>query len=164
DIIAYHFDHTKGKSVKGMNILNFMLSSVFDGQTVNCPVSFYIMEKTVKYTDEKTGKERRKSEVTKNQVMIDTLHRLCKLNQIKFKYVLFDTWFASSEVMKYIHMKLKKQFVCPLKVNRLVALSYQDKLAGNFVPVSEVSLESGAAIEVWIKGLDFPILLSRQVY
>jgi len=164
EIIAYHFDHTKGKSVKGINMLNFMLSSNVDGRIVNCPVSFHIVEKTVKYPDQQTGKDRRKSPVTKNQVVLDTLHRLCKLNHVKFKYVLFDTWFAASDTMAYIHTKLKKKFVCPLKTNRLVALSYQDKLAGNFVPVSEVSLESGAAIEVWIKGLDFPVLLSRQIY
>lgn len=164
DMIAYHFDHTQGKTVKGLNVLNFMLSSDEDGQTVNCPVSFHIVEKTVKYVDQKTGKERRKSEIPKNQMVIDTLHRLCKLNQIKFKYVLFDVWFASSDTMKYIHVKLKKHFVCPLKTNRLVALSYEDKLAGRFVPVSEVSLESGAVTEVWIKGVDFPVLLSGQVY
>ena len=26
EIISYHFDHTKGKSVKGINIVNFLLS------------------------------------------------------------------------------------------------------------------------------------------
>lgn len=32
DIIAYHFDHSKGKIVKGMNIFNLMQSSVVGGQ------------------------------------------------------------------------------------------------------------------------------------
>lgn len=164
DVVCYHFDHTKGKSVKGINVLNFMLTSHHDGQYVNCPVSFHTVEKPIKYIDEKTGKERRKSEVKKNQIVVDTLHRVSKLNQVKFKYVLFDVWFAASDTLEYIHTKLKKKFVCPLKTNRLVALSLEDKLAGNFVPVSEVSLEKGAAREAWIKGFDFPVLLSRQVY
>lgn len=164
DVVCYHFDHTKGKSVKGINVLNFMLTSHVDGQYVNCPVSFHVVEKPTKYIDEKTGKERRKSEVKKNQVVVDTLHRLCKLNQVKFKYVLCDVWFASSDTLTYVHTKLKKEFVCPLKTNRLVAMSLEDKLAGKFVPVSEVSLEKGTVTEVWVKGMDFPVLLSRQVY
>ena len=164
NVIAYHYDHTRGRSVKGINVLNFMLSSSVGDTQVNCPVSFHVVEKPIKYIDEKTGKERRKSNVKKNQVVIDSLHRLCKLNQVAFKYVLFDSWFGSSATLKYIHRTLNKKFVCPLKVNRLVALSEQDKLAGQFVPVSEVGLEKGMVTTVWVKGIDFPMLLSRQVY
>ena len=51
-----------------------------------------------------------------------------------------------------------------MKTNRLVALSKQDKLAGNFVTVSDINLESGQTQQVWVKGLDFPVTLTKQVY
>lgn len=50
----------------------------------------------------------------------------------------------------------------PAKANHLVALSYEDKLVGNFVPVSQVSLQSGAVIEVWNKGIGFPCPALRK--
>ena len=164
DIICYHFDHGSGRSVKGMNIVNFMLTSPIDGQQVNCPLAYNIVEKTIKYVDPKTGKQKRKSERTKNDIVLEVVHRLVKLNHVKFKYILFDVWFAASHTLNYIHRKLKKHFVCPLKTNRLVALSKKDKLSGNFVTVSEIDLESGMTQQVWVKGLDFPVTLTKQVF
>jgi len=164
DIICYHFDHTQGKSVKGMNIVNFMLTSHIDDQYVNCPVAYHIVEKTIKYLDAETGKQKRKSDRTKNEIVLEALHRLVKLNRVKFKHILFDVWFAASPTLAYIHRKLGKHFVCPLKTNRLVALSKKDKLSGNFVTVSGISIESGTAQQVWVKGLDFPVTLTKQVF
>lgn len=164
NIICYHYDHTKGRSVKGMNIVNFMLTSHMDGQHVNCPVGYHIVEKPIKYLDGKTGKQKRKSEQTKNEIVLEVLHRLVKLNHVKFKHILFDVWFAASPTLSYIHRKLRKRFVCPLKSNRLVALSKKDKLSGNFVTVSGISLENGTAQQVWVKGLDFPVTLTKQVF
>ena len=66
--------------------------------------------------------------------------------------------------MKYIHDKLKKSFVCPLKTNRKVALSLEDKHKGQFISVKDVPVESGNVIQVWVKGLDFPVNLVRQVF
>lgn len=164
EVISYHYDHTKGKAVKGINILNFLLSSHYQEQMVNCPLAYEVIRKTQWYTDEKTGKQKRSSAKTKNEIVLEHLHRVVFLNKVKFKYLLFDTWFAASETFKYIHDKLKKVFVCPLKSNRLIALSKEDKMHGRFVNVSDVQLESNEVREVWIKGLDFPVQLLRQVF
>jgi hypothetical protein len=40
---------------------------------------------------------------------------------------LADSWFSSSENMKYIHATLEKQFIFALKSNRLIALNKEDK-------------------------------------
>ena len=119
ELISYHFDHTKGRTVKGINILNFLLSSPYQDQIVNCPVAYQTIRKTEKYIDKKTGKEKLKSSQTKNEIVLSQLHRLVFLNKITFQYILFDSWFSASETLKYIEHKLAKQFVCPLKSDRL---------------------------------------------
>jgi len=59
---------------------------------------------------------------------------------------------------------LKKYFVAALKSNRKVALSWEQKLSGKFQKVSELDLQKNQAIQVWLKGLDFPVLLTKQVF
>ena len=164
DLIAYHFDHTVGKAVKGINILNFQLSNHIKDETVNCPLSYELITKTETYVDNKTGKTKRKSLKTKNEIVLAHLHQLTFGNKVQYQYILFDTWFAASATLEYIHRKLKKTFVCPLKTNRLVALSKADKLEGKFIHLSELQLERQGCREVWIKGLDFPLQLTRQVF
>lgn len=163
ELICYHYDHTEGKMVKGINILNFLLSGHCQQQTVHCPLAWEVIRKTEPYTD-KAGQQKRRSPKTKNEMVLEHLHRIVFLNQVKFKYVLFDSWFSASETLKYIHTKLKKTFVCPLKYNRLVALSQQDKQQGKFIHVSQVPLESQQVRQVWIKGVNFPVQLTRQVF
>ena len=163
DIICYHWDHTKNKSVKGINLLNFLLRSEKNSEILNCPVSYEIIKKTERYIDKK-GKEKRKSTITKNEMVIETLHRLTKLNKIKYKYILFDTWFGASDTLEFIHHKLNKKFVCPLKSNRLIALNEEDKYKGRFVNVSEINMESEEVKQVWVKGLDFPVNLVKQIF
>lgn len=164
EIICYHFDHTKGKTVKGINIVNFLLSNEVGDELLNCPLSYEIIAKTETYVDKKSGKIKRKSPKTKNEIVLEQLHQLTFRNQVKYKYVLFDSWFSASDTLAYIHKKLKKVFICPLKTNRLVALSKEDKLAGKFIHLSEVSLENRQCLTVWLKGLDFPVKLTRQVF
>ena len=66
--------------------------------------------------------------------------------------------------MTHIHGKLKKHFVVALKSNRLVALSKEDKQQGRFVRVDQMAWPEQAPVQAWIKGLGFPVLLSRQIF
>ena len=63
-----------------------------------------------------------------------------------------------------IHHDLNKHFVSALKSNRYVALSKTDKLEGKFYKVDQLDIQSGSVLQVWIKGLDFPVLLTKQVF
>lgn len=163
EVINYHFDHSVGKSVKGINILNFLLSSNMKNDIVNCPVAYHVIKKTKAFVDSK-GKTKFKSVQTKNDIFRQVLENLQFKCVLKFKYILFDLWFSSSDNMDFIHKKLKKIFVCPIKKNRLVALSYEDKLAGNFVAVNKLDLSTDDTLTVYIKGNDFPTLLVKEVY
>jgi hypothetical protein len=44
-----------------------------------------------------------------------------------FRYIINDSWYASPDNMKMIKRDLKKEFVMPLKANRKVALSTEQK-------------------------------------
>lgn len=87
----------------------------------------------------------------------------CIQNQLKFRYVLMDCWFAAKENFEFI-VKKNKHFVAALKNNRLVALSLDDKKQGRFTKVSELALSDKQAVRGWLKGFDEEVLLVRRVF
>jgi SRSO17 transposase len=127
EIVSRHFDHSENRTVKGINIL----SCVYHAQGVSLPVALEIIHKPIEFKDHSTGRLRRRSEVTKNELMRRML-RVCRNNGLEYSYVLADSWFSSKQNMEFIHDELGKQFVIALKSNRTVALSYEDKLQGGF--------------------------------
>lgn len=160
ELIAYHYDHTKGESVKGVNIL----SCLYHSGGMNIPVNFLPITKPKIITNPKTGKPQRKALKTKNEYCIDMLDTCVYSNRLKFKWVVADRWFSSTDNMRHIKKKLHKEFVMPIKSNRLTALSKVDKLQGKFQGVKLLKLEVGTAITVWLKGLEFPVKLVKQVF
>ncbi len=164
-LVCYHFDHKVGHSIKGINIVNFLLVSDMDKENqVTIPIAFEPVFKTITYIDEKTGKEKRKSEITKNELVRQRLKVLVFQNQVKFKYVTWDTWFSSAANMGFVVNDLQRHFVSAIKENRLVALSKEDKLAGKWQQVSSLDIKPGEVREVWIKGVSFPVILAKQVF
>ena len=157
DIICWHYDHTVGKSVKGVNILN----ALYYNKGVSIPISFEIIKK-YQYCDIKTKEVKRKANVTKNELLREMFLRAIQ-NQIEFKYVLMDIWFASKENFEFI-VKHKKEFITAIKGNRLIALSLEDKYKGNFIRVDEVELSDKQSIRGYLKGYDKEILLVRRVF
>jgi len=95
NLISWHFDHTVNRSVKGINLLNCLYSA----KGVGLPVAFELIEKSLCYSDVKTRKEKRKSPITKNEQLREML-LTCRRNQLKWRYVLADSWFSSSENIK----------------------------------------------------------------
>ncbi len=162
DIVNYHFDHTSGVNVKGINVVSFLYNA--QEIDVQLPIAFELVSKPNKYKDPETGKEKRRSEISKNEILRDRLAFLTQRNQVKYKYVAFDIWFSSNENFKMIHHDLKKCFVSAIKSNRKVALSVEEKLQGKFIKVSDIDLQSGSSIKVWIKGLNFEVRLVKQVF
>ena len=138
ELICWHYDHTKGRSVKGINLLNCL----YNVDDISMPVSFELIHKPIKFIDPKTNKGKRRSEVTKNELirgMLDT----CIQNQLKFSWVLFDSWFSSKESFEHIKYTHDKDFISALKGNRLVALSEKDKLEGRFTRVDQLVRKGG---------------------
>ena len=159
DLICWHYDHSQNRTVKGINLLN----CVYHASDVSLPVTYELITKPVLYTDVKTRRVKRKSLVTKNDLMRDMLS-VCKRNRIKYRYVLADSWFSAKENLQFIRNSLDKHFVVAIKSNRTVALSYEDKRDGRFARIDAQNLPEDTPVQAWIKGLDFPVLLLRQVF
>ena len=159
DLICWHYDHSQNRTVKGINLLN----CVYHASDVSLPVTYELITKPVLYSDVKTRRVKRKSLVTKNDLMRDMLS-VCKSNRIKYRYVLADSWFSSKENLQFIRNSLDKHFVIAIKSNRTVALSYEDKRDGRFARIDAQNLTEDTPVQAWIKGLDFPVLLIRQVF
>jgi len=158
-IVGWYYDHTVNRTVKGINLLNCL----YHTDKITLPVAFNIVEKTQEVIDQKTGKVKRVAEQTKNELMREML-KTCQQNRLKFRYVLTDIWFSSKENMRAIKEGIKKDFMMALKGNRLAALSYADKLAGKFLAVESIELNPDTCCKVYLEGLDFPVLFTKQVF
>ncbi len=159
ELVSWHYDHSKDRTVKGINFL----TALYHAGEVSLPVAFDLVTKTVEYFDPKQRKQKRKSALTKNE-RYRMLLRVAVHNQVKFKYVLNDVWFASSENMKFVKHQLDKEFVMPLKENRKVALSGDEKKRGQYKAVSTLEMEAETTQQIWLEEVDFPVLLSKEVF
>ena len=88
----------------------------------------------------------------------------CVKNRISFDYVLNDVWYASSENMRHLKEELKKEFIMPIKSNRKVAFSLEDKKDGNYEQVGSVQLEPNTTKRVYLEQVPFGLLLCKQVF
>jgi DDE superfamily endonuclease len=164
-IICWHYDHSKDRNVKGINILNFVYQPYPEAdRDFSLPVAFEVIEKTQQFLDTKTGKVKRRSERNKNEIVRTRLRILSQLNHVKFKTVVWDTWYSSNENFEFIHKELHKTFISAIKSNRKVALTHQDKKQGKFIKISELKWDEVDKRVVFLHGLDFPVVLTKQVF
>lgn len=158
EIMCWHFDHCSNGMVRGINLLN----AVYHCNDVSVPVAFEVIRKPIQSCDLKTRQIKRHSEVTKNELMREILS-VCVQNELKFRYVLMDSWFTSVENFEFIRAK-KKHFIGALKDNRLVALSKEDKKQGRYKRVDELHLLDMESVQCWLKGYENEVLLVRRVF
>ncbi|MCE2449223.1 MAG: transposase [Candidatus Latescibacteria bacterium] len=152
ELICWHFDHSKNCSVKGLNLLN----CIYQAGDVSVPVAYEFVRKPIRFCDLQTRRVKRKSAVTKNQLLRQML-RTCQQNRA-------DSWFAAKENLLCIRQDLKKHFIVALQSNRTVALSLQDKAHGRFVRIDTLDWSDPTPVTASIKGRPFPVLLHRRVF
>jgi hypothetical protein len=157
ELICWHYDHTVNRSVKGVNFV----TALYYSKGVSLPVAVEFVEKNKFITDKKTGKQKRISERTKNEIFRD-LVRISNRN-VHFRYVLSDCWFSSGENMTMIKL-LGKDVVMAIKSNRNVALSEDDKKQGKYVSIESLALKQDTVTEVYFEQVDFALLLTKQVF
>lgn len=158
DIICWHYDHAKKRNVKGINFV----SCLYHNKGISLPIGFELVHKTEYYIN-KEGKEKRRSKRSKNEMFRDLLFH-AKRNQVQFRYVLSDIWYSSAENMKFIKHKMEKDFVMPLKSNRKIAISCEAKRQGRYQRVDTLELELMKPITIYLEGVDFPLLLVKQIF
>jgi hypothetical protein len=118
---------------------------------------------TARYLDAKTGKQKRRSPVSKNEYYRLMVQQAVE-NQIAFRYVLSDVWFSAADNMMFVKRGLQRDFVMPIKSNRKVALTLADKRQGRYRRVDTLELEAQAVHQVYLESVDFPLLLVKQVF
>jgi hypothetical protein len=156
DLIAWHYDHMVGKEVKGIN----QMSALYYIGGYSIPVDFDFVLKTEYYTDKKTGKQKRKSPESKNEKFRRMVKQAVQ-NDLHFKYVLMDIWFGSAQNMTYIKEDCGRDFITPLKSNRKIALSLEDKKAGKYQSLASLDIQTG---EVYLEGVPFALTLVKEVF
>ena len=72
ELICWPFDHSKNRSVKGFNLLN----GLYHAGDVSVPVAYELVRKPIAFCDVQTRQIKRKSTVTKNQMLRQIL-RVC---------------------------------------------------------------------------------------
>ena len=159
ELVCWHWDHCINRSIKGINLL----SALYHSQGVSLPVAFQLIKKSDWETDKKTEKKKRVCPVSKHTYFQQLVESAIS-NQLPFKYVLADIWFGSKENMIFLKQEKKKDFIFPLKENRKVALSREDREQGRYVSVSSLLLEANAVQQIWLEGIDFPLLFCKQVF
>ncbi len=92
ELVCWHYDHSKGRSVKGVNLI----SALYQAGDVSVPVAFELVRKSGWVFDSKKGKWQRKSLKTKNELYRGMLSA-CRSNRLKLRYVLSDVWYSASD-------------------------------------------------------------------
>lgn len=97
---CYHYDHSKG-----INLLNCLYFSESERGHVRTPINYHLVAKTLYYCEIGTKKEKRRAEVTKNELFRDMVGLIVR-NQLPFRYVLADSWFCSNDNMRSVQKKV----------------------------------------------------------
>ena len=92
-LVNWHSDHSKGRCVKGINILN-MLYRVSE---MSIPIGFEIVKKAIGPMD----LSKSKSDQNKNKQMRKLLEQAVN-NKVVFKWVIADIWYGGAENMGFI--------------------------------------------------------------
>lgn len=167
-LICWHWDHSKKRNIKGINLLSafYVCQKDANSEPFRIPVMFELILKTVFYFDEKKQKECRKSAVTKNELM-QTMISQCIHNQLIFKYILADSWFASTDNMHFIAGK-KKFFIFEIQDNRLCVLAEGQKTKpakkSQWINIKALDIADNTPTLVWLKDMNFPVLVTKQVF
>lgn len=170
DLVCWHWDHSKGRTVKGVNLLSAFYVSQKDVQTEQLealcvPVGFEFIQKPLS-CDLKSRKEIRKSSKNKNEMLRDMID-IAIFNNLVFKYVLADSWFASAENMEFVAKK-SKTFIFDLVSNRLAILKDDsvDKphKKSQWTNIDSLNIPENTPVQVWLKDMSFPVLLVKQVF
>jgi hypothetical protein len=163
ELICWHYDHSKGRSVKGINLISALYQVSSEAEEVSVPVAFELVNKSGWVFDQKKRKWKRKSLKTKNELYREMLSA-CYKNRLKFCHVLSDVWYSASENMSHIKEELEKEFIMPVKSNRKVALSLEEKKQGAYERVGSIEPEPNTVMKVYVEQVGFALLLCKQVF
>ena len=160
--IEWHYDHSVGRVVKGLNFITAFYSSPLEEVRYGVPVGCEVIQKRPVWNEKKACSEM-KSPITKNEHYRALLEQ-CVQNAVEFKYVLNDSWFSGAENMNFVVVDLKKHFVMALKENRVVVVKDEQ---GNITwtgDLIKLAWNDSEVKAVYLSGVNFPVYVSRHVF
>jgi hypothetical protein len=158
DLVCWHYDHAKAALVKGSNFMTAWYAS----QAIRLPGGFPLIAKTETDLEQNTQKEKRRSPVSKNAYCRGLIQQAGD-NPLPLRFVGFDTWCASAENRRFIQHEPQRDFLCPWKTNRQVAVRVAEKHQGRYTRVDTLLREEHAPRAVYLAGVDCPLLLAKPV-
>ena len=125
-------------------------------------MGFPLVAKTERYLAPKTQKEHRRPPVSKPTVGQELLKQAGR-KRLPCRFVRFAVWGASAETLVLLTHQPHRDFLCPLKTQRKVALSQADQQQGRSGSGDTLELEPQATRAIALAGVDFPLVLSKPV-
>jgi putative transposase len=126
--VCWHWSGKHHEVVKGINVVSLLWS---DGDN-HIPCDFGVFEKDIK---------------TKNQIFLELILK-ARARGVVPEYVLFDSWYSSSENLRIIGKDCGWLFLTRLKSNRLVRFSENNK----YISISDLS---EGEHQVWLKNFGY---------
>jgi hypothetical protein len=154
-LIATYWDHSKRRYVRGVNFVTLF----YHLGSVAVPLSVTLVEKTEPVPG-KPGSFC--SPVSKNEhlrQMLQVAHQ-----QVAYAYVLGDSWYSSAENMTFITNTLGRNFVFAVEASRTIALSEQERAAGEFMRLDALDFSDKEPKRVYLRAVKEAVLLVHQVF
>jgi len=145
ELVYPHYSGNKHAVIRGIDIVNLVHSS---GDSDYYPIDYRIFAPEYE-------------KATKNDHFLAMLKAAFEVRNIRAKYVLFDSWYASVANLKYIHRQ-DRIFYTTLKSNRLVSLTKEE----GYIHLQDIDwtperLKTG--ISVKLKDMPFLVKLFKIV-
>jgi hypothetical protein len=156
-VVNYNYDHSQGRMVMGAVVVD----AVYRSEIGCCPLDYKIVTKTEAEFDHEKQQFIRQQDQDKNSIFREILWN-AKLNNVKFKFVVADKWYASAENMKFIRNKIGAHFVMPIKSNRNIKLL--DDTKSDYVAISEIALEPERLYRAKLKGLSTQVWVMKIIF
>jgi len=145
ELVYPHYSGNKHAVIRGIDIVNLVHSS---GDGDYYPIDYRIFAPEYE-------------KATKNDHFLAMLKAAFEVRNIRAKYVLFDSWYASVANLKYIH-RHDRIFYTTLKSNRLVSLTKEE----GYVHLQDIDWTSErlkTGISVKLKDVPFLVKLFKIV-
>ena len=101
--------------------------------------------------------------MTKQQQYRELLKK-CEANDIKYKYVLNNTWFTNAENMNFIDEVLKKKFVMEIKENMTATMCDANETIIWRGSIRDLPSLEGQVCQVYLNGVDLPVWVTKHVF
>jgi len=161
-LILTHWDHSQQRYVKGLNFVSLL----YQADDLDLPIAVELVRKTVPVYQPKTRKTSYQSPFTKNEYLQQMLRVALPgrpQQQVAYRYLLADSWYASAENMALVRA-LGHHFIFALESSRTVALSAAARAAGHFQSVQSLVFADTQPLRVYLRAVRQAVLVTRQVF